>query len=116
MKMTKFPAFEVGHFYKLALGATAVVAFCQDASTFVVVAGSVMDTAHWPSCLDPGYKEPSWGHAADELVVSGCADKLQSGYLITFIKDYDSATPLDMAQLATGREDADAANLWSDVF
>lgn len=116
MKMSAFPTFEVGHFYKLKIGATAVVAFCQDASTFVVMAGSVIDSAHWPSCLEPGYKEPSWGRVADELVVSGCADKLQPGYLITFIKNYDSATPLELAQLATGREDVDAASLWTNVF
>ena len=106
------PDIEVGCSYTLNSGKSSLRAFCESPDRFVVKAGSVIDLTPWPNCLAPEYTEPDWGNADIDLALSGCAERLDSSMILTFVKDYDGGSPLRMAQLATGRDDKTLASLW----
>lgn len=111
-----FPTIRPGHFYKLQQGDTKVVAFCRPEGKFEVKAGSVIDMEPWPNCLEPGYKDPTWVHISMDLAARDCIYKKNPDFMAFFGKDYDGASPLEMAQVATGSEDVDPAKLWVEVF
>ena len=111
-----FPTIKVGRSYKLQIGNSSLTAFCAAPDKFVVKAGSVMDMESWPNCLEPEYVEPTWGLDCDIMAVSGCVDRLDESRILTFIKDYDEATPLAIAKMAANSDDENSVRLWQEVF
>ena len=110
-----YPSIIVGRSYRLESGKSSLTAFCSAPDSFVVKAGSVIDIEPWPNCLDSDYIEPDWGNADIDLALSGCAERLDSSMILTFVRDYSGGDSLRVAQFATGRDDKTLADLWIEI-
>ena len=114
MHYTGFPSILVGHSYELKYNKSNLIAHCKSSNQFVIKQGSVIDLSNWPNCLESNFKDPNWNLADVNLALSNCAVNNDNG-LLTFVKDYDGATPIEMAWMATGKDEPGLDALWSEA-